>query len=54
MAELCEGLAGAGVVVDGICGLIEAGIDVDHLLVRDPDTARAVSDPALGISAVAR
>jgi hypothetical protein len=48
MAELCERLADAGVVIEGICGLIESGLDVDHLLVRDEDAARAACETAGG------
>ena len=44
MAELCQRLADAGVVIEGICGLIESGIDVDHLLVRDEAAARAACE----------
>jgi hypothetical protein len=46
MADLCERLASNGIEIEGICGLIERGVDVDHLLVRDANAARPVIEAA--------
>ena len=44
IAELCEALQRAGVVVEGICGDITNGSDVDHFLVDDLRTSRRVME----------
>jgi hypothetical protein len=46
MADLCERLASSGIEIEGICGLIERDVDVDHLLVRGADAARQVIEAA--------
>lgn len=44
IAELCESLQRAGVVVEAICGDITNGSDVDHFLVDDPRTSRRIME----------
>jgi len=42
MADLCTSLGAAGINIDGICGVVEAGIELDHLLFEDAVAAISV------------
>ena len=44
IAELCDALRLAGVVVEAICGDITNGSDVDHFLVDDARTSRRIME----------
>ena len=44
IAELCDALQRAGVVIEAICGDITNGSDVDHFLVDDARTSRRIME----------
>jgi hypothetical protein len=46
MADLLTALAEAGIDLLGICGVVDRGIDVDHILVADPDAAAVAASAA--------
>ena len=40
LAEIAEALGKAGINIEGMCGFVNAGQGVGHLLVQDPTAAR--------------